>query len=191
MTKNEFIEVLRANLKGLPDEEIKDILYDYHEHFLIGLSKGRTEEEIASSLGNPKQLGKEIKANYHLVKVESGYSLRNLFQAVFASVGLGFFNLVFVVGPFLAVVGTLLGLLISGGALSITGVLLLGSSLTNSSLIEIPNIASGIFFSLSLISGGILWTIGVLYLCRLFYHLTIKYLRFNLDIISSRRNKHD
>jgi len=191
MTKNEFLEILRTNLKGLPEDEIKDILYDYNEHFLIGISKGRTEEEIATSLGNPKQLAKEIKANYHIIKVESGYSLRNLFQAVFASVGLGFFNLVFVVGPFLGIIGALIGLFVAGIVIIVSGGVFFFLTLTNSTLIAIPNITAGIFLSLALISFGILWTIGTIYLCKLFYQITIMYLRFNLNIITNRRNRHD
>jgi len=191
MTKNEFLEILRTNLKGLPEDEIKDILYDYNEHFLIGISKGRTEEEIATSLGNPKQLAKEIKANYHITKVESGYSLRNLFQAVFASVGLGFFNLVYVVGPFLGIIGALIGLFVAGIVIIVSGGVFFFLTLTNSTLIAIPNITAGIFLSLALISFGILWTIGTIYLCKLFYQITIMYLRFNLNIITNRRNRHD
>lgn len=50
MNKAEFIGNLRHELKGIPENEIDDILYDYEEHFQIGLSKGKTEEEIAMEL---------------------------------------------------------------------------------------------------------------------------------------------
>ena len=34
-----------------------DILNDYEEHFRIGLENGKTEAEIAGSLGSPEELG--------------------------------------------------------------------------------------------------------------------------------------
>ena len=56
MNRDEFIGILRNELSGIPKEEIEDILYDYEEHFEIGIHKGKTEEEIAKELGNPKIL---------------------------------------------------------------------------------------------------------------------------------------
>ena len=37
MNKDEYIEKLSKLLKKLPKEEREDILWDYEEHFMIGL----------------------------------------------------------------------------------------------------------------------------------------------------------
>ena len=54
MNRKEFIDKLKLYLQGMPESEIQDILSDYEEHFNIGISKGKSEEEIANELGEPK-----------------------------------------------------------------------------------------------------------------------------------------
>ena len=60
MNQNEFLSRLRQELYGLPKEEIHDIIQDYKEHFQVGLSKGKSEEEIARELGNPRTIAKDF-----------------------------------------------------------------------------------------------------------------------------------
>ncbi len=92
MTKEQFLKQLQAGLKKLPQEERKDIIHDYEEHFFIGKEDGKTEEEIAKSLGSPQQITKELIASYHLEKVEKNRTTGNILRAVWAVIGLGFFN---------------------------------------------------------------------------------------------------
>lgn len=61
MKKKEFLEILRKNLQGLKEEDIKEIIEDYEEHFKIGKKNKRSEQEISSSLGNPKEIAIETK----------------------------------------------------------------------------------------------------------------------------------
>lgn len=58
MNREEYLKQLKAALKPLPEDELQDILYDYEEHFDIGLSKGKSEEEISAELGDPKEIAK-------------------------------------------------------------------------------------------------------------------------------------
>lgn len=58
MNKVTFLRTLRFSLKGLPETEIADIVRDYEEHFNIGISKGKMEEEISAELGDPVELAK-------------------------------------------------------------------------------------------------------------------------------------
>ena len=60
MTKNEYLNSIKSYLKSLPDDEIRKILRDYEEHFIIGREKGRTEDEIADELGTPKEVADSI-----------------------------------------------------------------------------------------------------------------------------------
>lgn len=60
MNKKEYLAKLRMYLQGLPISEIEDIISDYEEHFNIGISKGKSEEEISMELGDPK----EVALNY-------------------------------------------------------------------------------------------------------------------------------
>lgn len=61
MNKQKFLEQLEERLIGIPKEDKKEILQDYEEHFKIGKKKKRNEEEISKSLGNPKEIAKEIR----------------------------------------------------------------------------------------------------------------------------------
>ena len=55
---NEFLRVLMRSLKHMSAQEKQDIADDYREHFEAGLEAGKTEQEVAASLGDPKQLAK-------------------------------------------------------------------------------------------------------------------------------------
>ena len=72
------------------------------------MEEGKSEQEISKSLGNPKQISKELMASYHLGQVEQTTSAGNVMRAVWAVIGLGFFNLVIVLGPFIALIGVVI-----------------------------------------------------------------------------------
>lgn len=55
---NEFLSALEGALSGMDTEEKREILSDYEEHFTLGLAAGKSEEQIAASLGDPGQLAK-------------------------------------------------------------------------------------------------------------------------------------
>jgi len=58
MTKQDYLSALRAYLAKLPSDEVEDILRDFEEHFSIGLSQDKTEQEIAAELGSPAEVAK-------------------------------------------------------------------------------------------------------------------------------------
>jgi len=57
MNKKEFMKKLK---QLLPEKDKRDILLDYEEHFLSGLTDGKTEEEIVSELGTPEEVAREF-----------------------------------------------------------------------------------------------------------------------------------
>lgn len=66
MNKKDYLDLLRYYLRDLPDLVVEDIVYDYEEHFNIGLAKGKTEEEIAKELGYPDDVAKEyLKGDFN------------------------------------------------------------------------------------------------------------------------------
>lgn len=62
MKKAEFLSELQNSLENMPDTDKQDVLDDYEEHFRVGMADGRSEEDIAQSLGNPSVIG----ATYHV-----------------------------------------------------------------------------------------------------------------------------
>ena len=122
MDKIEFLNNLRRLLSRMPQEEIDDILYDYEEHFRMGMHDGKTEAEIMQALGDPVSIAKQFKADYMFTKAETTTSISNMFGAIFSSISLGLFNIIFVLGPFLGLVGVLVGLFAAAFALTIAGI---------------------------------------------------------------------
>jgi len=61
MNKKEFINELRKHLRSIKKQDRDEILEDYEEHFRRGKKQKRKELDIASSLGNPKEIAKEAK----------------------------------------------------------------------------------------------------------------------------------
>lgn len=124
MTEEQFFAELTAALRGLPPEERDDILQDFREHFAAGRAEGRSDEEIARSLGSPRQIARELLAARHVERPETRVMAGNVLRAVWAVIGLSFVNLVIVLGPFLGLVGVLLGAWATAIALVLSPLLL-------------------------------------------------------------------
>jgi uncharacterized membrane protein len=187
--EQEFIRILKTRLEGtLPKEELDDILSDYSEHFTIGKTNGRTDEELWRSLGAPEDVAREIRVMHLVKKAEDVRSCRNIFHAVVATLGLGLFNLVFVLLPFIILVVMLLMIFILGVILTFSGL-----SAVVFSLLQILGFSAfsiwfsplaGVFFSIGATSTGLLIVIGNYYLARFFYHIGIRYLKWNISVIT-------
>ena len=109
MDKEEFLEILRSQLRNIQGKDLTEILQDYEEHITIGIEEGREEGELIKSLGDPNELAKQINADYHIKKAETTTSASNILRAVYASIGLGLFNVIFVLGPLLMILAFSLG----------------------------------------------------------------------------------
>jgi hypothetical protein len=64
MTKQAFINELKASLKKVPEEVCEEILSDIHEHFSEGTAQGLSEEEICQKLGQPGSIATQISEEY-------------------------------------------------------------------------------------------------------------------------------
>ncbi len=187
--EQEFIRILRSRLEGtLPKEELDDILSDYAEHFSIGKANGRTDGELWRSLGTPEDVAREIRVMHLVKKAENVRSCRNIFHAAIATLGLGFFNLVFVLVPFILLLVMLLMVFLVGVIFSIFGPVAFVYSVLQ--LLGVPSFAiwlsplAGLFISIGMTSFGLLMIVGDYYLARFFYYAGIRYLKWNISIIT-------
>jgi uncharacterized membrane protein len=186
--EQEYIRLLRNRLEGtLPAVELDELLADYSEHFRMGKANGRSEEELWRSLGSPDDAAREIKAVHLVNKAENVRSCRNIFHAVIATLGLGLFNLVFVLAPFMLLLVMLFVVFIIGVLFAIIGPVVFIYS-----LLQIAGVAAfaiwlspfaGVFISIGITSLGLLLIIGDYYLDRFFYHTGIQYLKWNIGVI--------
>jgi len=196
MNKEEYLKKLTKLIYKLPKEDRQDILSDYEEHFMIGLEKGRTEEEISMALGDPKTVAKQIKAEYMVKKAEDKPSASSITRAIMAAAGLGIFNLLFFVLPTVVLTMVILALFVLGGAMVFGGILIILSSIFQPFYhnVQILTNDGGILSSLGGLAGGIglailgsVLLVGMTYVARWFYGLIIRYLKLNLKIIEEQK----
>lgn len=187
MNQNEYMGVLERNLGNIPQEEKKDILYDYEEHFRSGVEQGMTEDEISRSLGNPRTVARQYKAGYLVKRAENDKSVPNIIKAIIASFGLGFFNLIVALPIFAVMLSVLISFFAASISIIVSGIAVFigvlaqpfipwAVSLGITARVAIP-------VSIGLTSLGLLMLIGSIYVSRFFYRGSIKYLKFNLNII--------
>ncbi|ERJ11194.1 HAAS signaling domain-containing protein [Haloplasma contractile] len=190
MNKNEFMNQLNRSLLNIPNEDRKEILFDYQEHFEVGLHEGRTEEDIANSLGNPRMIAKQMKANYMITRAEQNTSFSNIIRALFATGALGFFNFFFITIVFIPVVSVLFAFFVSGLALVFSGFIILIASIVAPFNPDVFNLmvhpVASFFLSIGVIIMGLLWSIGMYYVFKLFYRFMVHYLKINIDFIKNK-----
>jgi len=71
MTENQFIGELETALKRLPTEERNDIIQDIQEYFTNGREDGKSDSEIAISLGSPANIAEELLDSYSFVETKA------------------------------------------------------------------------------------------------------------------------
>src|SRR5699024_10876450 len=146
----------------LPSNEREEIMRDFIEHFAIGEEEGKSENEIISALGSPQHIGKEMVAAYHIDKVETEVTAGNILRAVWAVIGLGFFNLVIVLGPFIAILSVLFGGWVSGATFIVSPILVLINSVIYPGTFEWFDL----FLSIGLCGLGLFIAIGMYFATR-------------------------
>ena len=192
MNKQEFLQRLRDGLRGLAEEEIKEIVYDYEEHFNIGKEQGKKEEDIARELGSPENIAGQYRFEGAVKKSESSPGHFNLIKAIFAGIALGFFNLVFVLGIYMGLLGALIGLIASSISLIVAGMMVM--------IVSVVPFANELIYSfvdlsrplgrlimfltgLGLMSTGIFLTVIFLLLGKIFYKGTLAYVKENIKLV--------
>jgi uncharacterized membrane protein len=181
MNKTEFFKELTKQIQKLPKTERDNIIEDYEEHFEHGVFEGRTEEEIAKKLGNPRKIARELITEYHLDHAEQNRSYSSMVRAIFTSFGLGFFNLVFVLAPFIAIIAVVIACYAVSFAfvvspLSVLVVALFADDSWQSILLLF-------FVTLGLLGVGLVLGTATTYFSKKFTYWFTRYAKSNLNII--------
>jgi len=194
MNKDTFLSELKRSLGRMPESERKDVLYDYEEHFRMGAADGKSEEQVAASLGNPRLIGKSYAIDSLLEDRKDGREATagSVVRAVFASISLTFFNLIFILGPFVGLVGVMIGLWATAISLPIAGV---SAVLSPIAALIVPQwvnlsgigVAIWVFAGIGIAAIGVLAVIGMYLLSRLFLRGTAAYVKLNARIVTRRR----
>jgi uncharacterized membrane protein len=121
MTRADFMARLKSGLVGLPTSTAAEILSDYDTHFDDGAADGRSEAEVATALGHPERLARELKAEAGIQRWHQEKNPSAAAGAVFAVLGLGALDIIFLLPLLMGVIGTLIGFFIAVIALFFAG----------------------------------------------------------------------
>ena len=194
MNRERFLFELKRSLGRMEESEKREILSDYEEHFRMGLSEGKSEEQIADLLGNPRILGKSYAIDSLLEepKEGGGVTAASVVRAVFASISLTFFNVIVVLGPFLGLVGVMIGLWATAVALPLSGIAIVlapVAALIVPSFFSLSTMSPAflVFAGIGIAAVGVLAVIGMWKLSRLFVRVVAAYVKFNLRIVTRKR----
>jgi len=192
MTKQEFMRKLKKLLRPLPEKDRAEIVSDYEEHFRIGLSEGKSEEEIAEHLGDVQLIAEQFYAGAG--NGNAGGTFRKN-RTVPGSILVGFamvlFNLIFVLGPYCGLAGALAGLFAASVGMAVGGagsllMLIFSPLISHFVQLELSNVPALVFLGIGTAALGALFFLGNLFLAKWFGKLTARYVRWNVKVIINR-----
>lgn len=195
MIEPNFIRELQKALGGLPPEQSEDILAEYRSHFFEGKERGKTEEEIARSLGDPRTVARAYLADYHFTAWRTPApgqsvtkSVRHLLTAVLVTLSLLFFNFFFMLVPILVYASVLFTTWLMAFGIAVVSLIGLGAGIAGQTG-PYEFAASGAQYPLILYCFGALslmlaLVIGLFYLTRFSIRALIKYIRLNIKLAS-------
>ncbi|GGD86523.1 HAAS signaling domain-containing protein [Paenibacillus nasutitermitis] len=184
MIREQYLRQLWELLTPIPERLRRDLMFDYEEHFRQAAEHGKSEEEAAHELGDPRMIAKEMLLGYRVEQAEiRNGGITHVSRAVFAAVSLGFFNLVFVLGPFIGLLGILLALWATSIAVGLSSLAAIYEGVFG----DAWSSTQGIFVAIALLAVGML--LGALshWLTRAVSRVTLKYLKFNFRMMRVKK----
>jgi len=183
MTRESYMRELEHLLAKVPEKTRREWLYDYYQHFQQAQENGQAEEEAAMELGDPKMIANELLFGYRIEQAETTNSFGKLSKSVFATAGLGLFNIVFVLGPYIAIAAVLVSLWAVAASLALAGVAVIVDCVwvQTFTMAQATSLAL-IFFALALLLG-----IALKALTKGYFNMTLKYLKFNTRMIKGNK----
>ena len=133
-------------------------------------------------------MAREILASYLVTKAEQARSAGNIWHAVMATLGLGLFNLICVLIPFVLLIALLVIIFIAGMVMLVSGPIMLLIAVMQLVGFTIPvswwsSPVTGILISVGLCIAGVVMVVLDFHLARSFYRIAIRYLKWNIRVI--------
>jgi uncharacterized membrane protein len=129
MGKLEFLEALKRAMTGLPPEVQAKTLAYYEQRFIDGVAAGRSEQDVAKELDDPKKIAMTLRASAHLSAFEQKRNPANLLRLTVSALGLAIFNL-FMVVPAVVYAALLTSMYACALAFYIAGIAITASGLS-------------------------------------------------------------
>jgi uncharacterized membrane protein len=118
-------------------------------------------------------------ATYRVEKVKGITKTGNMLRAIWAVIGLGFFNLVIVLGPFVALAGVIIAGWIVGISFVASPILVLINVSIHPQFFEFFDL----FFSIGLAGLGLFIAIGMFFATRAITNGFVRYLKYNVGLV--------
>jgi uncharacterized membrane protein len=129
MNKQAYLDALAKALAGLPPETVAKTLAYYEQRFVDGAAAGRSEEDIADELGEPRKIAITLRANVHMTAFEQKKTPVNAARMLMSGIGLAIFNL-FMVVPAMVYCALLLTVYACAASFYIGGIAITASGLS-------------------------------------------------------------
>jgi uncharacterized membrane protein len=97
MSKLEYLDALKRAMAGLPPAIQAKTLAYYEQRFVDGVAAGRSEQDVAQELDQPKKIAMTLRASAHLSAFEHKRNPANMLRLAVSALGLAIFNLFMVV----------------------------------------------------------------------------------------------
>lgn len=183
MIKEHYLKQLDGLLQEVPPPIRHEWLYDYELHFQMAAEHGKDEEQAAAELGDPRIVAKELLLGYRVHQANARQNPVSVSKAVFAAVSLGFFNLVFVLGPYVALSAVLLALWVCAAALAVAGGAAIVEAIQPMGAFTMPQALSACALLVGL---ALLAMAGLQRLTKAFMAMTVRYLNWNSRMIKEK-----
>jgi uncharacterized membrane protein len=180
MNKKAFLQQLRKGLKGIPKDDLEDILYDYEEHIDSALETGRSEEEITKDLGSPKKIAKQYKVEFYFNQAEKKGTTGSAFKAILAGLGLSIFGIMFVLPLILSLYAVLISIFLSFVAVAVAGLV---AAVAGFFFFPFPPALACLFVGIGITCLGVLLTMGTAWLIKILSLGMVSYGKANVGIV--------
>ncbi|MCX6131305.1 MAG: DUF1700 domain-containing protein [Proteobacteria bacterium] len=197
MQEHNFIVELNKVLGSMPATQREDVLQDYRAHVFEARERGKTDEQIADALGDPKTIGRTIVADYHMNRISQpsegqklSTSLYHMIRAFFVLISILAFNFFFMLWPILGMAIALGVLWILAGVAVFVGLILgfaalLGNMVTPVAIGIFAKLAIS-FYSFSVFGFALLSCFALYFSSRFFLMSLLKYIKLNAKVIQPK-----
>jgi uncharacterized membrane protein len=128
MGKLDYLEALKRAMLGLPPDVQARTLADYEQRFVDAEIVGRSEQDVARELDDPKKIAMTLRASAHLNAFTEKKHPANFLRLAVSAVGLAIFNL-FMIVPAMVYSALLFALYVCALSFYLAGILTTASGL--------------------------------------------------------------
>lgn len=153
MGKTDYLEALKRAMTGLPPEAQAKTLAFYEQRFVDGVAAGKTEEDVAAALDDPKKIAMTLRASTHMQAFETKKNPANLLRMLIAALGLAVFNL-FMVVPAMVYAALLATMYACGLSFYLAGSVITASGLSGSNEIVLDGPLRKVFANHATLDGS-------------------------------------